>query len=458
MKAFHAFCCAILVAGLSFAVVPPPCTTFDDQQLDGWTFQNGSGTAQPGHGGYYADVHDAQGGSGFLSPPSYHGDWLKIVNNCGVDLFRRQHPRRRLGQYEQPGQRRVLDQGQQRPLRQLRPHAGGRGLGWHTFCAPIGPLVGGNSPSNGQGTWHWGSGNNSNWSGLLGNVIECRFSSISRRCWPRPSISRSTTSASRRIRARGRFPGQADLRGTSGDVRRCIDRRDFVELVLQSLEARRRVACRLRGPLRTPMPADLVKLGINGGINSPLCITRCDGYCAPRFRRSPGPTTTCQNPATYCVTNPQSGVVYNWSATNGTVTPATGTCTSVHWNTPAGGIIVVTATNKAGCTSTRRFEVTGCKLNPCCDKPSFKVDSWTMPYVGGNYVVTPKLTSSTPVKRVVIDILSANITYSSTARATAHAFAPAITSAYLGDLVHGVAAGAQWDGGGLERQRPPRPR
>ena len=176
MKAFIAFCCAILVAGLSFAVVPPPCTTFDDQQLDGWTFQNGSGTAQAGHGGYYADVHDAQGGSGFLSPPSYHGDWLKIVNNCGEICF----------------DVNILDDGwasTSNPvsvsfsIKDSNGHYANfvhtpvvEGSGWHTFCAPIGPLVGGNLPSNGQGTWQWGSGNNSNWTSLLQNVIEFRFS------------------------------------------------------------------------------------------------------------------------------------------------------------------------------------------------------------------------------------------------------------------------------------------
>ncbi|MCU1228633.1 MAG: hypothetical protein JWO97_1517 [Acidobacteria bacterium] len=181
-----------------------------------------------------------------------------------------------------------------------------------------------------------------------------------------------------------------------------------------------------------------VKLCINGGTAAPLCITKTIIVnAAPAVPILTGPTTSCQNPATYCVTNPQAGVSYSWFATGGTVNPASGTCTTVNWT--SAGVIAVTATNKAGCKSSRRMEVAGCTThNPCCDKPQFKIDSWSMPLAGGNYVFTPVLTTVGPVKRVVIDVISADISYSSPACGTAHTFLPSISG------LHPVSGFGSW--------------
>jgi len=173
-----------------------------------------------------------------------------------------------------------------------------------------------------------------------------------------------------------------------------------------------------------------VKLCVNGGTTSPLCITKTVIISPkPAVPIVSGPTTTCQNPGPYCVTNPQSGVTYTWSATNGTPAPVTGTCTSIQWSSGS-GIVAVTATNAAGCKVTKRFEVLPCNPhNPCCEVPSFKVVSWQVQLVSGNYVFTPVLSTSVPVKRVVVDLISANITYASSACGTPHTYPPGISAA-----------------------------
>jgi hypothetical protein len=146
-----------------------------------------------------------------------------------------------------------------------------------------------------------------------------------------------------------------------------------------------------------------------------------------------GPPVSCQIPATYCVATPTSGAIYSWSitpATAGTVTTATGLCTSVNWSSVSGGVIVVTA-SKQGCSSQANLTVFGCNPhNACCSAcpQPLNVVSSSMPFANGSYVLQPVLTTSSAVKRVEIDIISASISFGAPNCGSPGSFAPTITS------------------------------
>jgi hypothetical protein len=418
MKTFIAFCAAILVAAATF--VPPPCTTFDDNQLDGWTFDHAHGGTQAGHGGYYADVNDSSGASHFDAPKSYHGDWLKFVSGCGQLCFDVNIINDGLTTSNPVSVAFTIFNGTQYATFVHTPVV--EGSGWHTFCAPIEAGTGGIPPNNGQGTWNLGGG--ATWPAILGAVTDFSFSvdfagsgaqtehfQIDNICFKANTCAKAEFTFGPLCAGVAGHPTDQSTGATSWNW---------------TFGAGSPPTATGQSPnVAFPAGTHPVTLCINGG--SPCVTHNVIVNPVPAIPIISGPTTTCQNPASYCVTNPQAGVTYTWSATSGSVSPAAGTCTSVNWNTP--GVLTVTATNQYGCKSVKRIEVTGCQTNnPCCDKPQFKIDSWSMPYTGGHYVFTPVInTAGGLYKRVEIDIISAGITYSSASCGSPHTFLPAIT-------------------------------
>ena len=164
-----------------------------------------------------------------------------------------------------------------------------------------------------------------------------------------------------------------------------------------------------------------VKLCVNGTTN---CITK------PVIVNAPppppvitGPASSCGNQtATYSVPA-APGLSYSWTATNGTINgSSTGSSVSVTWNGANTGVISVTVTNKAGCSSITRMEVTGCNLEQgdCCTNFQAKTDLKSLVDHGnGVYDFTATLSVGPNIIRVVADVVSTTVTYSSSACGTA---------------------------------------
>ena len=419
---------AILIAALAFGQVPLPCSTFETG-LNNWTTENAGATVQTGHGGHYADVTDSSGGSNFVAPASYLGNWLQRINNCGELCF----------------DVNIIDDGLTTSLPQsvafeIKDNLGHRamfrhtsvveGTGWHSYCAPIGPLVSGNLPNNGQGTWTMLNGTTNDWTTLIQNVTSLKFV---------VDFASSGAQTEHFQLDNVCFKANTCAKADFLAVNACAgDQVTFINQSTGATSSQWQIQGGTPNNSTATSPTVVfnspgtftVKLCVNGGTTSPLCITKTVIISPkPAVPIVSGPTTTCQNPGPYCVTNPQSGVTYTWSATNGTPAPVTGTCTSIQWSSGS-GIVAVTATNAAGCKVTKRFEVLPCNPhNPCCEVPSFKVVSWQVQLVSGNYVFTPVLSTSVPVKRVVVDLISANITYASSACGTPHTYPPGISAA-----------------------------
>lgn len=176
-----------------------------------------------------------------------------------------------------------------------------------------------------------------------------------------------------------------------------------------------------------------VKLCTNGTTN---CATKSITVsAAPPIPIIAGPDSSCGNPtATYSVKS-GAGMSYSWTVTNGTINgSSTGPSVNVTWNSSGVGTITVTVTNKAGCSSTARKEVIGCDvhLGACCKNFSAKTDLKSLTYAGGGvYNFTPLLSVSPAggVVRVVANILSTSITYSSASCGTSGPVNASILSA-----------------------------
>jgi PKD domain len=164
-----------------------------------------------------------------------------------------------------------------------------------------------------------------------------------------------------------------------------------------------------------------VKLCINGTTN---CITKPVIVNAPP--PAPvitGPASSCGNQtATYSVPA-APGLSYSWTATNGTINgSSTGSSVSITWNGANTGVVSVTVTNKAGCSSTKRMEVIGCNLGQgdCCMNFQAKTDLKSLVDQGnGVYDFTATLSVGPNIIRVVADVVSTTVTYSPTTCGTA---------------------------------------
>jgi len=143
-----------------------------------------------------------------------------------------------------------------------------------------------------------------------------------------------------------------------------------------------------------------------------------------------GPDLACG--AMYCVSLPQSGVIYTWtlSGGSGTVSPTTGTCTTVSV-TSASATLTVTA-QLCGKTVTFSKPVKGCPtgLSDCCLKPGWQITNVTSVAAVSGYDITVTLSGSlTNVLRVSVDLLNESVTFSNPSCGTAHALPSVITSA-----------------------------
>ena len=165
-----------------------------------------------------------------------------------------------------------------------------------------------------------------------------------------------------------------------------------------------------------------VTLCVNGTTN---CVTKPVVIsAAPPVPVITGPATSCGNlTATYSVPA-VPGLSYSWTAVNGTINgSSTLNSVSVTWNPNSTGVISVTVTNKAGCSSTVRKEVIGCNIpqGECCIDFKAKADLKSLIYNGsGNYDLTATLSvNQSNVTRVVANVISTSLNYSSPACGTA---------------------------------------
>jgi hypothetical protein len=165
-----------------------------------------------------------------------------------------------------------------------------------------------------------------------------------------------------------------------------------------------------------------VTLCVNGTTN---CVTKpVTVNAAPPAPVIIGPSSSCgAQTATYSV-QATLGVSYSWSVGNGVINgPSTGNTISVTWNPSGVGTISVTATNKAGCSTSVRMEVTGCELylGECCLGFQSKADLQSLVYAGnGVYNFTPTLSVSQPnIIRVTANIISSSLTFSAPSCGTA---------------------------------------
>jgi hypothetical protein len=157
-----------------------------------------------------------------------------------------------------------------------------------------------------------------------------------------------------------------------------------------------------------------VKLCVNGTTS---CVTKTIVVNpAPAPPVITGPAESCTKTVTYSVAA-TPGLSYSWTATNGTINgSSTGSSVNVTWNSSGVGVIAVTVTNKAGCSTTVRKEVLPCDLHQgeCCHgfQGYAKLKSFT--YAGnGNYNLVTTLTGMPAgVTRVVANIESSSVTYS----------------------------------------------
>jgi PKD repeat protein len=175
-----------------------------------------------------------------------------------------------------------------------------------------------------------------------------------------------------------------------------------------------------------------VKLCVNG---STACVTKpVVVNPAPPTPVITGPPSSCGNQtATYSVAA-APGLSYSWNVSNGTINgSSTGPSVSVTWNSSGVGTIAVTVTNKAGCSSMVRREIVDCNVHlQCCRDFSAKTDLKSLTYAGGGvYNFTPQLSinSTIPIVRVVANVLSTSIAYSSASCGTSGPVNASILSA-----------------------------
>jgi hypothetical protein len=162
-----------------------------------------------------------------------------------------------------------------------------------------------------------------------------------------------------------------------------------------------------------PAGSHPVKLCINGGTAPPLCVTKAVTIkpkpAAPVIN---GPVTSCNAPATYCVSPVDPSLTYNWSVSSPhTITgSSTGSCAQVTWSPPGqGGVVTVTATNKAGCSSLSRMEVKPCvtSLAECCQCNELSVKNEAL---SGSTFTASVTATPMPMTRVSVDLISTTVT------------------------------------------------
>ena len=430
---FAIFGIAILTTSLSLAQTQPPCSRFNNG-LDGWTPENATATWING----VADLNDDPFASNFVAPASYKGNWLGFVQDCGelcfdINIIDDSLPTSAPVYVAFT----ITDNAGHSASFRHTPVV--EGSGWRTFCAPIGPLVGGNLPNNGQGTWTLGSGTTTaDWTALLSGVQTLKFAvdfagagsqdehyQIDNICF------RPNTCAKANFTPPSGCPGAPGLtfNNTSTGATSSV-------WTFPGANPSTSTQTSPTGIVYPNPGTYQATLCINGGTAAPLCLTQnVTVNPVPPIPVITGPPVACQTPSSYCVT-PVAGVTYAWSVLPpgaGTATPATGSCTNVLWTNPSNlGVVVVTATNQFGCKSVRRLEVPGCDThNTCCQacpKPTFNIPSWTMQYVSGNtYSFRPQITTTSQIKRVVIDIISADVSYTPASCGTPRAIPMTIT-------------------------------
>jgi hypothetical protein len=149
---------------------PIVCSDFETG-LQGW---NAGGTnlslsvrSDDFSDGSYLLAEDEPGGSGLFAPPDYHGDWTEVLSGgCGELCFRVNIVEDGVfggrGASFPPRFTVVSDPdgpGGQPPLRASFVSAlaisdpSGANPGWHTVCAPIGPVPDGSPPDTEAGAW-----------------------------------------------------------------------------------------------------------------------------------------------------------------------------------------------------------------------------------------------------------------------------------------------------------------
>ena len=145
------------------------CSNFETPTIAPWTTTSAVGTIQtPGvSSAQYAHVADGGGGSWFVAPVAYRGNWLTLLNGCGALCFDVQ-----LIQNGAPGTTPA-------PLSIQISGPGGTASflttplpegQWRCICVPV--RAGAAPPASTNGSWSLTSGN---WNNLLASVTSLRF-------------------------------------------------------------------------------------------------------------------------------------------------------------------------------------------------------------------------------------------------------------------------------------------
>lgn len=421
----------LFVAGVR-AQTPPPCSTFDNNTLNGWTPQFTLATVQTaGHPSPYADLRDQSGGSNFIAPPTFNGNWIAYAGGCGQLCFEINAINDGLATSNPERPQFTIFDNSTGKSATFRMNGIVEGSGWRTVCAPIGPLdSSGNLPSNGQGNWVFGTNTTAaDWQNLITNVQGFRFSvdyasagaqteqlQLDNICFRPASCARAEFTMPNMCAGGQSAPVNQSVGATSSSW---------------TFPGGNPASSTATAPsVSYAIPGTYpITLCINGGSAAPLCVTHnitvIPGPTVPAIN---GPDSACQKPATYCVAA-QAGVTYTWAitpATAGTIVSTTATCATINWNGPA-GVVIVTATNAQGCRAQRHLEVRACPTSPCCPNPTFRVDSTSLVRIGPAWVFQPVI-SAPSARRVVVDIIRASTTRTGGVCPAVPAFAPVITA------------------------------
>lgn len=156
-----------------------------------------------------------------------------------------------------------------------------------------------------------------------------------------------------------------------------------------------------------------VTLCINGGAS---CVThQVTVKPAPAVPVVTGPTNLCAGlNANYSIPT-QGGVAYSWGIIGGTINGGQGTnAINVTWGA-SGGVLMITVSNKGGCSSSVTIQVLPCPVDDCCvNRLADSLPASSFVYQGGgNYLIKPVLTGGAVAKKVTVDVISTAITSAS---------------------------------------------
>lgn len=405
-------CLIVLLFASTQSFAQSSCTTFNGGTLENWTSQN---TSSPtiktrGPGDSYIELKDSSGPSALSAPSSLLGNLVQKLG-CGqicfdVNLFKN-------GSDAPPVLHPSFSLQSGAITANFVANLGiSAGDGWHNkVCAPIASTAPNTGPTTSpDGTWVVNPPGS--WNTLITNVTGLKLPV------DYGSSTQNELVGYDNICFQPGTCGMADFPlpkpACAGDAVQFTNTSTSATTFAWSFTNGNPATSTQTNPSASfPAGSHPVKLCINGGTATPLCVTKTVTIKPkPPAPVINGPVTSCNAPATYCVSPVNPSLTYNWSVSSPhTITgSSTGSCVQVTWSPPGqGGVVTVTATNKAGCSSLSRIEVKPCvtSLAECCQCNELSVKNETLSGSTFSAVITA---SPMPMTRVAVDLISTTVT------------------------------------------------